>query len=221
MSDVGIHEAMLAFHRDPPHVPLNGRNPAFKNSKFATLPDTCGVVRPALAALGCYFSQPLTTGEDGAPAIITAIIHAPSGESIEYPTPLLLGGKSDPQAWGSAITYARRYGLLSILGLVGDEDDDANAAMPTKAAPVTARADTGSVATNGAPGDDSITPAQNRMLGALVNELSTGGIVDVEKDLRPWMAENLNGKTSRASLTKAEAGKLIDWLTGQKAAAGL
>jgi len=32
--------------------------------------------------------------------------------------------KEDPQAQGSAVTYARRYAYMSVLGLVADEDDD-------------------------------------------------------------------------------------------------
>ena len=38
--------------------------------------------------------------------------------------------KDSPQAIGSAITYARRYSLASLVGVVSDEDDDAEAAMP-------------------------------------------------------------------------------------------
>lgn len=34
--------------------------------------------------------------------------------------------KADPQGAGSAITYARRYALVSMLGLNVDEDDDGN-----------------------------------------------------------------------------------------------
>ena len=39
--------------------------------------------------------------------------------------------KLDPQGYGSAITYARRYALASVLGIVAGEDDDANAATVT------------------------------------------------------------------------------------------
>jgi len=37
--------------------------------------------------------------------------------------------KPDPQAQGSAITYARRYSLSAIIGLCTEEDDDAEGAM--------------------------------------------------------------------------------------------
>jgi hypothetical protein len=48
--------------------------------------------------------------------------------------PLLLA-KSDPQGQGSAITYARRYALMAVLGLVADEDDDGNKASAAKPKP--------------------------------------------------------------------------------------
>jgi hypothetical protein len=52
-----------------------------------------------------------------------------SGEFIQGSMPIHAKKEKDPQAYGSAITYARRYSLASVLGLaVGDEDDDGNAA---------------------------------------------------------------------------------------------
>jgi hypothetical protein len=51
----------------------------------------------------------------------------PTGESVEDVMPLMLV-KEDPQAQGSAITYARRYSLLTLLSLTADEDDDGEAA---------------------------------------------------------------------------------------------
>lgn len=61
------------------------------------------------------------------PTLVTTIIHADSGETTATEM-LLMHAKDDPQGQGSAITYARRYSLLSILGLVADEDDDGNSA---------------------------------------------------------------------------------------------
>ena len=57
------------------------------------------------------------------------LIHVPTKEEMTFAAPLVLG-KPGPQEVGSAITYMRRYTLLSILGLVGEEDDDAERAQP-------------------------------------------------------------------------------------------
>jgi hypothetical protein len=60
---------------------------------------------------------------------VSAILqHVPSGESISATAPVPLA-KNDPQGAGSAITYGRRYALGMLLGLVAEEDDDAQAAM--------------------------------------------------------------------------------------------
>jgi hypothetical protein len=72
-------------------------------------------------------AYPVTVeGEGSNLGLITKLVHAESGEwqasLLMMPLP-----KNDPQGYGSALTYARRYGLSSMIGLV-TEDDDANAA---------------------------------------------------------------------------------------------
>jgi hypothetical protein len=63
---------------------------------------------------------------DGSTTLTTMLIHA-SGEWIADTQPLLLV-RPDPQGQGSAITYARRYGLMAMIGMVAEEDDDGAAA---------------------------------------------------------------------------------------------
>jgi len=58
----------------------------------------------------------------------TVFIHE-SGETLECTIPLFLG-KRDMQGLGSAITYARRQGLMAMSGVAPD-DDDGNAAVAT------------------------------------------------------------------------------------------
>jgi len=68
---------------------------------------------------------------DGSYVLKTVVMHE-SGESMEGYQPVL-SAKADAQSMGSALTYARRYGLCAALGLVsGDEDDDGNAASQVK-----------------------------------------------------------------------------------------
>jgi hypothetical protein len=63
--------------------------------------------------------------EPGKASVSTTLVHA-SGEWISLSLSLPVGGKGEtPQGVASAITYARRYGLMAILGIAaGDEDDD-------------------------------------------------------------------------------------------------
>lgn len=89
--------------------------------KYATLVAVQQEILPKLKECGLAVIQPLSH-LDGQPAIRTTLLHE-SGESITEVTPLILP-KNDPQGQGSAITYARRYSLASITGLVIDDDDD-------------------------------------------------------------------------------------------------
>jgi uncharacterized protein (DUF3820 family) len=71
-------------------------------------------------------TQP-TTIINGQTALVTTLLHS-SGQWVRgvYPVNPI---KNDPQAIGSAITYARRYALASIVGVVAEEDDDGEMAM--------------------------------------------------------------------------------------------
>lgn len=122
---IELAKALHAFQKDAPPIHLDGVNPHFGN-KYASLSGVVSAIRPVLNKHGLIYTQQ-PTNLNGAPALRTTVTHAESGERLEDVAPLILA-KSDPQGYGSALTYARRYALLSILGLVGDEDDDANTA---------------------------------------------------------------------------------------------
>lgn len=104
-------------------------NPAFR-SKYADLGNVMDACLPALNDAGIALIQP--TGEDEHGRYVeTILIHGESGESLSCRVPLIVG-KNDMQGYGSAVTYARRYGLMAMAG-IAPEDDDGNAAA--KAAP--------------------------------------------------------------------------------------
>jgi hypothetical protein len=56
----------------------------------------------------------------------TMFIHE-SGEMLECGTLHVPASKQDPQGYGSALTYARRYSLMAACG-IAPEDDDGNSA---------------------------------------------------------------------------------------------
>ena len=91
---------------------------------------------PVLAKHGLAVTQSITfvNGSQGPiDALNTTLLHK-SGQFIEHAMILHLP-KNDPQGQGSAVTYARRYAYMAILGLVADDDDDGNAATRPKARP--------------------------------------------------------------------------------------
>lgn len=113
----------------------DAKNPHFK-SMFVTLKGVLDAVRPALHEQGISIVQEIdfTDSTMGPPCFVrTRLLHS-SGESIESRCPVICVKQNDPQAMGSAITYARRYGAAAICGVApADEDDDAEeAAAPPK-----------------------------------------------------------------------------------------
>lgn len=95
--------------------------------KYATLDAIIDAVRKPLTDNGIWFTQTLEANGGGKYVLRTTLLHE-SGEHLSSMTPLLGVDTADNQAFGSALTYMRRYALTALLGIAADEDDDANAA---------------------------------------------------------------------------------------------
>lgn len=109
-------------------------NPHFK-SRYADLTSVIDACKAALNKHGITFLQPVRGGENGV-IVETVLLHT-SGEWISDELELPVS-KNDAQGVGSAITYGRRYGLQSMVGIPA-EDDDGNAAVKTAAERVLAK----------------------------------------------------------------------------------
>jgi hypothetical protein len=99
-------------------------NPAFK-SKYADLSEVWDACREPLGKHGLSVAQLPAASDDGKLHLKTRLLHT-SGQWLESEIVMPLS-KQDPQGYGSALTYARRYGLAAMVGIV-QEDDDGNAA---------------------------------------------------------------------------------------------
>ncbi len=103
---------------------------------FANLADVWDVIREKVAESELFISQPVGQIKEANGSLIlglkTTLLHT-SGEWVsddgEYPVPAGTRMMNLAQAFGSALTYARRYGLCSILGIVAGDDDDAKRAL--------------------------------------------------------------------------------------------
>lgn len=104
---------------------FDSTNPHFR-SKFASLAACEASVRPPLAALGLMYRQTCEADDLGHTWLVT-VAYGKGGEVEMSRVPLVMVG-GDPQKQGSALTYAKRYGLCAAFGLAGEEDDDGNAA---------------------------------------------------------------------------------------------
>lgn len=116
-----LSTALLQAQKNITFAGKNARNPHFKNT-YADLTAVIDAIKTALNDAGIVFMQTPSPSENGILALTTRLIHAETGEFIEdtgfCPLP-----KSDPQGYGSAMTYMRRYSLASICGLYQDDDD--------------------------------------------------------------------------------------------------
>jgi len=95
-------------------------NPHFKN-RYADLASVIDAIKESLNINGIAFIQTPTESQTGTLALTTRLLHS-SGEWIED-TAVCPLPKNDPQGYGSALTYLRRYSLSSICGLYQDDDD--------------------------------------------------------------------------------------------------
>lgn len=125
-----IYQALLNSQKEFPVIEKDGTNPHYKKP-YATLPNVLKSVLPVLQKHGILFTSHEIT-IDNQQYIKLQLIHAESSEKIESHVKLI--NATDMQKLGSAYTYAIRYGILSLLGIAPDMDDDGNAASdPPKA----------------------------------------------------------------------------------------
>ena len=119
-----LHKAQQSFR---PAI-KDTANPFFK-SKYADLASIWEACKDALSENDLFVSQTTDLTEQGA-VLITRVYHT-SGEYLESKTPIICAKQNDPQAFGSAMTYTRRYSLAATLGIITDDDDGEGAMVRT------------------------------------------------------------------------------------------
>ena len=124
-SIVKIAPALLLAQKEMGDAAKSAKNPFFK-SFFADLNSVREAVMPALNKHGVTVLQLTTPGPEGRQFLRTLLLHE-SGEFLGSDTEIVCAKQNDPQALGSAMSYARRYGLQAML-CVGAVDDDGNVA---------------------------------------------------------------------------------------------
>jgi hypothetical protein len=149
-----IATALVKFQASVSKVVKESNNPFFKK-KYASLSNILDTIQDPLSKCGLAISQ-FPDGD----ALTTIIVHSESGEWMESSYVMPVAKANDPQAMGSAITYARRYALGSILNLNIDEDDDGEKAMGRPSVPK----------------KDQLTPQHPNWQKA-VDHLKTGGLM--------------------------------------------
>jgi hypothetical protein len=121
-----LSKAIVQAQSEMTNAVKDSKNPFFK-SKYADLNAVREAVLPALSKYKVAVLQPVVLLDNGKSVVRTTILHE-TGESYTADTEVVCAKASDPQAYGSAISYARRYALQALFN-VGAVDDDAEGSM--------------------------------------------------------------------------------------------
>lgn len=224
-SEIGeLASALASAQAELSPAAKNAQNPHLKN-RYADIAAVYEAIRETLPKHGLSVSQIIMPHESKA-RVRTLLMHK-SGQWLASECLMPLDRNGGPQGMGSAITYARRYSLSAIVGVVSEDDDDAEAAQPRRQQQAQPQQRRESVqprrpepVRQTAPkqqGDgqvDMITDAQVKMLMALFNKCG----MDV-REVRLERVRGIVGRnlTSCKELTKDEASTVIDVLqNGEK-----
>ena len=139
----------------------------------------------------------LPTHIDGKPGLAYEVMDAVSGVGIRNEM-LLAMDKDTPQGQGSGITYARRYALCAVTGIVADMDDDGHSASVTDT-PKTAQAVSSKLA----------TPKQKKLIADKLAEMN----IKEKEDIQYYLADEF-GISDTDKMTIDDASSVIESLIG-------
>jgi len=117
----GLYASLIAAQAEFLPALKDTKNTFFKSS-YAPLDSIWNACKGPLAKNKLMVSQVTDILENGTVILITRVYND-VGDFIESKLPVISSKPNDPQAFGSALTYCRRYSLAAILGLVTDDDD--------------------------------------------------------------------------------------------------
>lgn len=126
---VTFAEAFLAAQKELKEAPKDRENPFF-HSRYATLSSVWEAAKEALHKHDIAVIQSPDI-KDGAMVLITTLVHS-SGGSWQSIYPIKTKDDANPQLIGSAVTYARRYALAAMIGVMVEDDDGEAAAAPAR-----------------------------------------------------------------------------------------
>lgn len=118
-----IYSALSDFQQKVKIIPFDSKG---YNYKYASLTAVWNAIQTPLLNAGLVVTQIMKEPPQGFDVCVhTILTHPETGDQVESILPMT-SPKKDPQGFGSSITYARRYSLVALLGLVADEDIDAS-----------------------------------------------------------------------------------------------
>lgn len=121
------------FHKvlqELPQIKKDSVNPHFK-SRYASLGEIMSVAQPICLKHGLSITFQMQGMVNSTVSVVTQLLDKGVKTDI-YTNVYMPVGREDAQGVASAITYAKRYGVCMLLGIVPDDDDDGNAAVAGK-----------------------------------------------------------------------------------------
>lgn len=171
----------------------NAANP-FHKSKYADLDDCWSVIRDPLSKNGLSLMQVIEE-KNGHTNLVTVLAHL-SGQWMKSEVPVIVK-EHTPQSFGSALTYARRYGLCSIVGVTASDDDDGEAAEGRNAY--------------------QNNSTEKTYTSGLATDAQVRYMIKIAEPVKEFANTLLkkHGYNSFQDVTKADAQKFIDWLKAE------
>jgi hypothetical protein len=189
----------------------DAQNPHLGN-RYADLTSCWAACRKPLGENGLSVAQLTKSVSPNEVKIVSVLLHE-SGEWIRSELTVPAGGNKGvnaAQAMGSAISYGRRYGLSALVGISTDDDDGTASSGPATQAPPP-RQQPPRQAPQGQPqGGDVATEKQVKAIHAICGKKQV--------DPHAFGSQTLGRQIeSLKTITKAEAGQIIDALNGSPA----
>ncbi len=187
-----IPNKLLEFQKRVSAISKDSVNPFFK-SKYFDVNTVIDTIKPILNEVGLVITQGLDHS-NGHNMIVTKVM---DGRECLAISEMLIPEQTDVQKLGAAITYCRRYSLVSLLLLQGEDDDDGNAAVkpnPAITAPI-----------KGSPDKDA-TDKQKFMIKSLMKQKGVTKLSDL----------GLAPKDGAGNLTSEYASQIIKELMDLK-----
>lgn len=198
-NEIGSLAKAMGLFRSKVEQPVKDANNPFFKSKYVTLEGVIKSVDTAIIDTGLtWYQEPVS--DNNKIGVATHIFHE-SGEWLAFEPFYVTPTKVDPQAQGSALTYAKRYSLAAAFGISSDIDDDGNGASNNDKPNTNNQ--TGSI----------ISPKQIGMVKSLFNQFATLTKADVKKVSEFALSHYKITKLENA--TSSQASALIKYMQEQ------
>jgi len=196
--------------------------------KYAPLEEVVDVIRAPMSEAGLVYRQFLT--QRGDTWMMRTVIAHRSGQwfGCDYP---VFADRAGAQGFASGVTYSRRYGLMLALGLVGEDDDDANVAdgniaeiatgaRTAQGSPPAATATRGRQQAAPPPSDDEAEASRlYRAMQRRIDEaISLKGLEVIVPSIEWWALDEIMHKVRPAARAESAMGMLRDRIEDRKAA---